>query len=120
MMHSPRRGKHNGDGNGNGHGFNLATVAQIFAIPLLTAGGLFFAQWITTGDTLKRHETAIAVTIPQEFKEEAADREKTRTEFLDKLGKLTEGISALNTSVAVMAEQNKQIANTLSRLDGRH
>lgn len=114
---SHRRNGKNGNGNGGGHGFNLATVVQVALIPVLSGGIYLFAQWVTQGDTLKRHETAINDTIPKEFKAEQDAREKTRAEFLDKLGKLNDGISALNTNVAVMAEQNKAIAASLARLD---
>ena len=112
-------GRYNGyaNGNGNGHGFNLATVVQIGVIPLLTVVIGLTGFYYITRDTLTRHEVAISTTIPEEFRQEAQARDKTRTEFLDKFGKLTDVISALNTNVAVMAEQNKQIAATLSRLD---
>lgn len=120
-MNKHRNGHHNGpyngNGNGNGHGFNLATVVQMAAIPLITVVVGLAGFYYITKDELARHETAISATIPQELKDEKDQREKTRNEFLDKLGRLGDGISALNTTVAVMAEQNKQIAAALTKLD---
>ena len=108
----------NGNGN-NGHGFNLATVVQIGLIPLITVVIGLAGFYYITKDELGRHEIAITTTLPQELKEEKDAREKTRTEFMDRFIKLTDVISALNTNVAVMAEQNKQIAASIAKLDSK-
>lgn len=104
-----RNGKH------NGHGFNLATVVQIGLIPIMAAGFTFFSQWVTQGDELKRHESAITETIPKEFKSEADARERNRTEFLDKLDKLNQGVSTLNMNVAVQTQALQALKDQLTQ-----
>jgi len=98
-MHNHRRKVHYN--NNNGHGFNLATVAQIFAIPTLTAGGLFFAQWITFGDTLKRHDAEIAAQV--------IARDTDKKEFGSKFDTMNSALAMLNTHAAVQDETLKQI-----------
>ena len=106
-----RRTTNRHDGN---HGFNLATVVQVFAIPVLTAMVWLIAQWVTQGDELKRHDVAISETIPKELKDEAQQREKNRAEFLDKLGKLGDGVNDLSKNVAIQSTLLGQIKDQLT------
>ena len=127
-----RRGR-NGNGNGNGSGvagFNLATLVQVLIIPGITLVGFYYV----TKDKLQEHDLAIYQTIPKQLDTEhqalvaeadarqkavvteAAAREKSRNEFLDKFDKLNAGMATLNTQVAVEAEQNKQIVQTLGQI----
>lgn len=95
-------------------GFNLATVVQVFAIPVLTGVVYLFAQWVTTGDTLKRHDTEI-LQNQVDIKKEGEERQKNRSEFLDKLGKLNDGISTLNTNLAVQGQVLTTIKEELTK-----
>lgn len=113
-----RRKPKNGNGDGS-YGFNLATVAQMLFIPILTVGIGLSGFYYLTKDTLARHEAAITSTIPSEFKNEADAREKTRNEFLDKIAKLSDGVSNLNTNVALQTQALQQLKDELHH-DGRH
>lgn len=95
-------------------GFNFATVVQVFAIPVLSAIVYLTVQWVTTDVTLKKHETDIAVN-QRDIKEEAAARERTRNEFLDKLSKLNEGIGTLNTNLALQGQVLTTIKEELTK-----
>ncbi len=95
---------------------NAGTLVNVASIPLITAIISLIGFYYLTRDELGRHDVAISTTIPKEFKEEADAREKTRSEFLDRLQKLNDGVTSLSTNVAVQGEQNKEIAKTLGKI----
>ena len=95
-------------------GFNFATVVQVFAIPVLSAIIYLIVQWVTQGDTLRRHEVDI-VQNQKDIKEEAALRDKNRVEFLDKLGRVNETVNSVDKNVAIQGQVLGQIKDELSK-----
>lgn len=77
--------------------FNKGTLINLAAIfgGLLLSGTIYvIGNWYLYGDTLHRHDVVIS--------------------------KLADTVSTLNTTVAVLGEQNKQIASILAKMnDGR-
>ena len=103
----------------NGNGFNIATVAQIFAIPVLTVGIYFVGNYFIAGDTLKRHEVEIAseaAARKASEKEQTEQRQKLSDSLLTYAQKTQEGISALTTHAAVQDEQIKNVTSTLDHV----
>ena len=95
------------------HGFNLATVAQIGLIPILSVAFYFITTWATTGDRLAQHDTAIRTLIANSQsnkEEEDKAREKTRAEFMSYQQKTTEILGKLDTRLAV-SETKQETAN---------
>lgn len=64
--------------------------------------------YVLTNYRLTAHDTAIS--------DEQKARQSDRTEFIDKLGKINDSVSALNVHAAVQDEQQKEISNTLERI----
>ena len=100
-------------------GFNIATIAQILAIPVLTVGIYFIGNYFLYGDTLKRHDVEIAAEVKAREisdKVQSEQREKLSDSLLAYAQKTQEGISALAVHAAVQDEQIKNVTSTLDHV----
>lgn len=100
-------------------GFNLATLVQIGAIPVLTIVFYFVGNYFITGNTLSEHTKELASIEHQrqrDREDEQLVREKTRQQYMDYQQKTTDILSKLDTRLAV-SETKQEVANqTLSKI----
>lgn len=100
-------------------GFNLSSIVQIAAIPLMGAGFTLIGFYYLTSDTLKRHDEAIkSIQIESKISsdEEHKSRDEARKVFLDNQIKTTEILGKLDTRLAVSETKQEVTNQTLGKI----
>ena len=101
------------------HGFNLATIVQVGAIPILTVAFYFIGNYFLTNSTLTEHSKAIAQIEKLREKdttEAKNSREKTVAQFMDYQQKTTEILGKLDTRLAISETKQDTTNQTLSKI----
>ncbi len=99
--------------------FTAGSLLNLFAIPFITVGSVMIGFYYTTGDTLRRHDEAIAA-IQKDSKvvtdEDRKTRDNDRQVFLANAVKTADVLAKLDTRLAVN-ETKQEVANqTLNKI----
>lgn len=91
--------------------FTWGHLVNLAAIPLVTAIIMLTGWYFLTSDTLRRHSEELK-QVQNDKKDEREARDRVRNEFLEGQRKNNEGLSKLDTRLAV-AEKQQETANQL-------